>query len=126
HIPGSECLQYRSGHPGFNTAGRPDIRLAGQASDATDQLDPGHLPGTHAAQVLRGHLAIYQLATKAPQHSAHRQQGSFGGVAAPAEHGFSEEHSAPRDAIESADQLIALPDLDGMCVAELVEGDIGT
>ena len=46
-------------------------------------------------------------------------QRDLGGVARAVEHALAEEGAAERDAVEPADQLVAVIDLDGVAMAAL-------
>src|SRR6185437_3002330 len=51
-------------------------------------------------------------------------QRHLGGVAAAMEHALTEEGPSEAHAIEPADQLVILPDLDAVAVSEFVQPDI--
>ena len=67
--------------------------------------------GAEAFQVVGGHLAVDQLATALLQGSDQADEAGFRGIAPAAEHGLAEEHPTQGNAIESAHQLVAFPDL---------------
>ncbi len=54
-----------------------------------------------------------------PRHQMHERD--LGGVADGVEHALAEKGAAETDAIEAADQLLAVIDFDGVAVAALVE-----
>ena len=69
-------------------------------------------------------LGVEQLeaARDQPRHQMHQRH--FRGVAGAMEHALAEEGAAEADAIEAADEVAVLPDLDAVAVPELVQPDI--
>ena len=69
-------------------------------------------------------LGVEQLeaARDQPRHQMH--QRDLRGVARGVKHALAEEGAAEADAIEPADEVVALPDLDAVAMAELVQPEI--
>lgn len=68
-------------------------------------------------------LAIEQRKAACFQSRDEPGQRDLGGVGRAADHAFAEKGAAEREAIEPADQSIAVPAFDRMRIAQSVEGD---
>ena len=66
-------------------------------------------------------LRVEQPEAAGPQPRHQMHQRDLGGVARAMEHALAEERAAERDAVEPADQRIAVIDLDGVAMAVLEE-----
>ena len=64
----------------------------------------------------------FEPARDQPRHQMHQRH--LGGVAGPMKHALPEERPAQADAIQSADQIVVLPDLDAVCVSEFMQPDV--
>ena len=85
---------------------------------------PRDLDRAKTAQMLGDILGVEQLeaARDQPRHQMHQRH--LRGVAGAMEHALAEEGAPEADAIQPADQIAVLPDLDAVAVAELVQSDI--
>src|SRR3954462_10373795 len=76
---------------------------------------------TKALEVIGDELSVEQLEAAGPQTRDQVDEGDLGGVARAVEHALAEEGAAERDAVEPADQRVAVVDLNAMAMAALVE-----
>src|SRR5690606_4903089 len=70
-------------------------------------------------------LAVYHAKSPPPQLATQVYQCDFRCIRDAAEHRFAVENSAYRHAVKSTDQMILIPDFNGVCVAECVQLDVG-
>jgi hypothetical protein len=77
-----------------------------------------------ALQVVRDILRVEQLEAAVDQPCHQMHQRDLRGIARGVEHALSEEGPTEADAVESADEIIALPGLDAVAMAELVKAAI--
>ena len=82
---------------------------------------PRHFDGAECPQMVGDELGVEQpvMAGLEPRHQMHERD--LRSVARAVEHALAEKGAAETDAIEAADQLLAVIDLDGVAVAALVE-----
>src|SRR3982074_3051099 len=72
-----------------------------------------------------GHILCveqFEAARDQPCHQMHQRH--FRGIANAVKHTLAEEGAAQADAVEPADKIVILPDLDTVSVSEFVEPDI--
>ena len=102
-------------------ADRPIDRQSAEIRLARDRLveqraiaPPRDFDGAEAAQMLGHILRVEQFkaAGDQPRHQMH--QRDLRGVAGAVKHALAEEGAAEADAVESADQIVVLPDLDAV------------
>ncbi|ENN85990.1 hypothetical protein RHSP_16060 [Rhizobium freirei PRF 81] len=74
--------------------------------------------------MLGGELGVEQSEAALPQTLDEMDEANLGGVRAAGEHALAEERRTERDAVKPADQSVALPCLDGMRMADMVQGEI--
>ncbi len=73
-----------------------------------------------------GHeLHVDQAATRLGEPGDQVDQGDLGGVGGVVEHGLTGEHAADAHPVQAADQLVDLPDLEAVRVAEPVQLHVG-
>ena len=77
------------------------------------------LRGAELAQVIRHELRVEQLEASARQPGCEVDQGDLRSVALIGEHAFAEVGAVESDAIETAHEAIAVPNLDRVAVAEV-------
>src|ERR1700726_4339510 len=82
---------------------------------------PRHLDGAERAQMFGDELGVEQPETASLESRHQVHERNLGGVAGAVKHALAEEGAAETDAVEAADQRVAVVDLDGMTVAALVE-----
>src|SRR5436190_2507847 len=84
-------------------------------------LAPRHLDRAEGPQVIGHELRVEQpkSAGLEARHEVH--QCDLGGIARAVEHALAEERAAERNAVEPADELLALVDLETMAMAPFVE-----
>lgn len=80
----------------------------------------GNGPGAETVQVPGWHLAVDQDEAPVAQLADQRREADFGGVVGAAEHGLAEEQLAHGQAVEAANQLLAIPDFHRVSQAALV------
>src|SRR5882724_8069711 len=103
----------------------PEIRLAlDRLVEQGGITPPRNLDGAEAAQMLGDILRVEQLESADDQPGHQMHQRHFRGVADAMEHAFAEEGAAEADAVEPADQIVILPDLDAVGVSDPVQADI--
>src|SRR4051794_28645151 len=69
-------------------------------------------------------LRVEQFETAGDQAGHQMHQRHLGGVAGPVKHALPEKGPPEADAIEPADKIIVLPDLDAVSVPELMQSDV--
>ena len=82
------------------------------------------LDRTEAAQMLGHVLGVEQFEASGDQPRHQMHQRHLRGVAGPVEHALAEEGASQADAIEAADKVIVLPDLDAVSVTEFMQSDV--
>jgi hypothetical protein len=93
----------------------PKSRFAPSAlSSSAGVAPPRDLDRAEAAQMLGDVLGVeqFEAAGDQPRHQMHQRH--LRGVAGAVEHALAEEGAAQADAVEAADEIVALPDLDAV------------
>ena len=89
------------------------------------ELPAGDETGAEAPEMGGFDLAVDEVEMEFLQAGNECDEGRLGGVRPCREHRFAEEDVAEGDAVKPAHKRSFLPDLDGVDVAEVVEGDVG-
>src|SRR5437899_5616437 len=84
-------------------------------------LPPRHFERAEGFQVVGHELRVEQLETAGPEARDEMHQRDLRGVARAVEHALAEESAAERDAVETADERVAVIDLDAVAMAAVVE-----
>ena len=111
---------HRSGRPSAEIRRLARDRLVEQRGVAP----PRNLDRAEAAQMLGDILRVeqFEAARDQPRHQMHQRH--LRGVAGAMKHALAEERAAEADAVQAADQIVILPDLDAVAMPELVQPDI--
>src|SRR4051794_17555283 len=84
-------------------------------------LPPRYLAGAEGCQMVGDELGVKQAVATGLEPRHQMYQSDLRCVARAVEHALAEEHRAERHAIKTADQLIAIIDLDAMAMPVLVQ-----
>src|SRR5262245_23853133 len=84
-------------------------------------LPPRHLDGAERLQVSGDELGMEQSVAAGLEARHQMHQRDLRSVARAVEHAFAEEGAAERDAVEAADQSLAVIDFEAVAVPPLVE-----
>src|SRR3954451_23756280 len=64
----------------------------------------------------------FEPACDQPRHQMHQRH--LGGVAGSVKHALAEKRTPETDAVEAADEIVVLPDLDAVSVSEFMQSNI--
>ena len=105
--------------------GRSAGNRAKSAACALDRLveqrgvaPPRNLDRAETAQMLGDILGVEQFETARDQPRHQMHQRHLGGVAGAMKHALAEKRAAEADAVQAADQVVILPDLDAVAVPD--------
>src|SRR5690349_21048358 len=85
---------------------------------------PWNLDRAKTLQMLGDVLGVEQLESAGDQSRHQMHQRHLGSVAGAMEHALAKERAAQADAVEPADEVAVLPDLDAVSVPEFVKSEI--
>jgi len=85
----------------------------------------GDFDGTQTGKMRGQELGIKQLKPSGLQSMDQKGQGGFGGVGGPRKHALAEKRRANHNAINPANQLVAVPDFNRMRMTQGVQVAVG-